>query len=171
MIIRLMRRSCLSVILMLSLATLASCVSTQPYQTKKSVTSIAFSPDRTLLAFANANEIRVLEVDSKRHVKTLRALPPDLEEADPQLFRHGVGDNMVFLDNNRIASTGMGKKNPDSHNSLRRNQPKYNRALAKPQNMPSELSICSEKQEVLRCFVRDFLSLVDLRQPEARFGS
>ena len=103
-----MKRSCLSVILILSLAMLAGCVSTQPYQTKKSVTSIALSPDRTLLAFANANEIRVLEVDSKRHVKTLRALPQDLEGADPQLFRHGVGDSMVFLDNNRIASTGMG---------------------------------------------------------------
>ena len=103
-----MKRSCLSVILILSLAMLAGCVSTQPYQTKKSVTSIALSPDRTLLAFANANEIRILEVDSKRHVKTLRALPQDLEGADPQLFRHGVGDNMVFLDNNRIASTGMG---------------------------------------------------------------
>ena len=103
-----MKRSCLSVILILSLAMLAGCVSTQPYQTKKSVTSIALSPDRTLLAFANANEIRILEVDSKRHVKTLRALPQDLEGADPQLFRHGVGDNMIFLDNNRIASTGMG---------------------------------------------------------------
>ncbi len=103
-----MKHSYLSVILTASLAMLVGCVSTQPYQTKKAVTSIAFSPDRTLLAFANANEIRVLEVDSKRLVKTLRALPQDLEGADLQLFRHGVGDNMVFLDNTRIASTGMG---------------------------------------------------------------
>ena len=103
-----MKRSCLSVILTLSLAMLAGCASTQPNQTKKTVTSIAFSPDRTLLAFANTNEIQVLEIESKRRVRTLRALPQNLEEADPQLFRHGVGDNMVFLDNTRIASTGMG---------------------------------------------------------------
>jgi len=103
-----MKRSCLSVILTLSLAMLAGCASTQPNQTKKTVTSIAFSPDRTLLAFANTNEIQVLEIESKQRVRTLRALPQNLEEADPQLFRHGVGDNMVFLDNTRIASTGMG---------------------------------------------------------------
>ena len=103
-----MKHSCLSIILVILLAILAACASTQPYQTKKAVTSIAFSPDQLLLAFANANEIRVLEVGSQRLVNTLRDLPLDPEGADPQLFRHGVGDNMVFLDNNRIATSGMG---------------------------------------------------------------
>jgi len=103
-----MKGSFLSVILTLSLALLASCASTQPYQTKKSVTSIAFSPDRVLLAVANASEIQLIDVDSRRHIRTLRELPQNPEGADPQLFRHGVGDSMVFLDNDRIASTGMG---------------------------------------------------------------
>jgi WD40 repeat protein len=103
-----MKSSYLSIFLTLSLALLAGCASTQPYQTKKSITSIAFSPDRVLLAVANANEIQLIDVDSRRHVRTLRVVPQDSEEADQQLFRHGVGDNMVFLDNDRIASTGMG---------------------------------------------------------------
>jgi len=103
-----MKRLCISVLLLLPLAIVAGCVSTQPYQTKKSVTSLAFSPDRALLAFADAKEIRVLEVESKKHFMTLRQLPPDTKHADPQFYRHGVGDNMLFLDNDRIASTGMG---------------------------------------------------------------
>ncbi|MDH4018908.1 MAG: WD40 repeat domain-containing protein [Xanthomonadales bacterium] len=103
-----MKRSRLSVIMALLLAMLAGCASTQPYQTQKSVTSLAFSPDRSLLAFANATQIQVLEIESRQPVSTLRALPQNLEETDPQLYRHGVGDNMVFLDNDRIASTGMG---------------------------------------------------------------
>jgi len=98
----------LSRILLIALVSLAGCVSAQPYTTKKAVTSIAFSPDHLLLAFADANEVHVIEVDSKRHLRTLRALPKDIEGADPQLFRHGVGDNLVFLDNTRVASTGMG---------------------------------------------------------------
>lgn len=94
--------------LLFALVTLVGCVSAQPYTTEKAVTSIAFSPDHLLLAFANANEVRVIEADPMRHLKTLRALPQDIEGADPQLFRHGVGDNLVFLDNTRVASTGMG---------------------------------------------------------------
>ncbi len=82
-----------------SLAILASCASTQPHQTSKSFTSIALSPDETLLAIANSNEIHILEAGTRRYVTTLRALPDDTEGADRQLFRHGVGDNLVFLDN------------------------------------------------------------------------
>jgi WD40 repeat protein len=86
----------------------AGCVSVPADEPKKVFTSIAFSPDQTLLAFANASEIRVIDADSWQHVRTLRELPGHSENAQPQLFRHGVGDSMVFLDNTRIASTGMG---------------------------------------------------------------
>lgn len=103
-----MKSSNLLAVPALLLGMLAGCASTQPYQTKKSVTSIAFSPDRELLAVANANEIQLINVDSWRHVRTLRELPRNPEGASRQRFRHGVGDNMVFLDNDRIVSTGMG---------------------------------------------------------------
>lgn len=103
-----MKHSYLSLTLMLLMAVLTSCASTQPPQTRKAITSISFSPNQKLLAFANANEIRVVEADSNRRVQTLRELPQDSEGADPQLFRLGVGDSMLFLDNDRIASSGMG---------------------------------------------------------------
>jgi WD40 repeat protein len=90
------------------LAILAGCVTTHTPEHTKTVTSVAFSPDHSLLAFGDATEIQVLEVDSRAHVSTLRQLPQDFEGADPKLFRHGVGDTLVFLDNTRIASTGMG---------------------------------------------------------------
>jgi WD40 repeat protein len=90
------------------LSMLAGCVSIPAEQPKKTFTSIAFSPDQTLLAIANAYEIRVIDADAWQHVSTLRALPADPAGADLHLFRHGVGDNMVFLDKTRIASTGMG---------------------------------------------------------------
>jgi WD40 repeat protein len=91
-----------------TLAILAGCVTTKTPEYEKTVTSVAFSPDHTLLAFANSLEIHVLDVESRVPVSTLRQLPQDIEGADPKNFRYGVGDSMVFLDNNRIASTGMG---------------------------------------------------------------
>lgn len=87
---------------------IAACATSQPYQTKNGVTSIAFSPDETLLAVANANEIRIRGVETGKPYKILRQLPPNPEGADPRLFRSGVADSMVFLDKDRIASTGMG---------------------------------------------------------------
>lgn len=95
-------------LLVIALLTLTACVSVQPPMPKKAVTAIAFSPDQQLLAFANANEISVIDIDSKRLLSSLRTSPQDIEGADPQLFRHGVGDTLVFLDNSRLASTGMG---------------------------------------------------------------
>lgn len=96
------------VILLLLVALLASCASMQPPQNSKSVTSISYSPDQKLLAFANADEIRVVEANSYRHVQSLRALPRDSKGAGPQFHRHGVGDSMEFLDNDRLATSGMG---------------------------------------------------------------
>jgi len=99
------KRTCLLVIATL---TLAACASTRPPDHEKAFSSVAFSPDHSLLAFADAVEIRVLDVETRTHLNTLRQLPQDTEEADPMSFRHGVGDTMVFLDNDRIATTGMG---------------------------------------------------------------
>ena len=87
---------------------LAGCATTQPRQFEDSVTSVAFSPGQSLLAVANSKEIRVYEAESRKHINTLRTLPADAENADPLMFRHGVGDSMVFLDGARIATTGMG---------------------------------------------------------------
>jgi len=87
---------------------LAACATTQPYPTSKDVTSFAFSPNETLLAFADANEIRLFDAVSRKDLGVLSALPADLREATPLLFRNGVADSMVFLDEHRIASTGMG---------------------------------------------------------------
>ena len=95
-------------VLTVLIALLASCASVQPAQNNKSTTSISYSPDQKLLAFANADEIRVVEANSYRHVQTLRALPRDSKGADPQFHRHGVGDSMEFLDNDRLATSGMG---------------------------------------------------------------
>ena len=95
-------------LLLIALLTLAGCASTRPPDHDKAFSSVEFSPDHSLLAFADATEIRVLDVETRTHVNTLRQLPQDTEGADPMSFRHGVGDTMVFLDNDRIATTGMG---------------------------------------------------------------
>lgn len=103
-----MKRGYLSICILLPLAFLAGCASNQLNQSSKAVTSIAFSPDGHLLAHANAHEIRVVEIETRKQISTLRELPQNAEGSDPHLFRNGVGDSMVFLDNSRIASTGMG---------------------------------------------------------------
>jgi len=103
-----MNRLCIKATLALLVFLVAACASTQPYQNKKSVTSIAFSPDERVLAVADANEIRLMETGSRKTYRTLRELPPDPKDEDPRLFRHGVADSMIFLDNDRIATTGMG---------------------------------------------------------------
>lgn len=103
-----MTRFHLVVLAIIPLTVLSGCASTRPIPSEKTITSVAFSPDHSLLAFADATEIRVLEVTTRKHVSTLRQLPGDIEGVDPMLFRFGLGDNMVFLDNARIASTGMG---------------------------------------------------------------
>jgi WD40 repeat protein len=103
-----MKRSYVLVIALMSLTVLAGCAAPRPQDSEKNITSVTFSPDHSLLAFADATEIRVLEVASRAPVATLRELPQSIEGADPGLFRHGVGDSMVFLDNTRIATTGMG---------------------------------------------------------------
>ena len=100
-----MKRSCLLVIALLPLA---GCATSRPPDYLRAFSSVAFSPDHSLLAFADAVEIRVLEVETRTFVNILRQLPQDTEGADPLYFRHGVGDTMVFLDNHRIATTGMG---------------------------------------------------------------
>ena len=97
-----------TLLLVIALMTLAGCASTRPPDHEKAFSSVAFSPDHSLLAFADAAEIRVLDVETRTHVNILRQLPQDTEGADPMSFRHGVGDTMVFLDNDRIATTGMG---------------------------------------------------------------
>lgn len=84
------------------------CATTQPYPTSKDVTSFAFSPSETLLAVANASEIQLYDAESMKYLGVLRVLPADLKEADPLLFRNGVADSLAFLDENRIATTGMG---------------------------------------------------------------
>ena len=94
--------------LVIALLTLAACATSGPPDQEKAYSSVAFSPDHALLAFADAAEIRVLEVETHRLVNTLRQLPQFTKEADPVDFRHGVGDTLVFLDNRRIATTGMG---------------------------------------------------------------
>ena len=103
-----MTHSHLAMTVALLVTCLASCTSTQLAQNRKAVTSISFSPDHELLAFANANEIQVLESDSFRHVQTLRQFSEGSTSDQPYLIRHGVGDSMVFLDGDRIASSGMG---------------------------------------------------------------
>jgi len=100
-----MKRICLLVI---ALLILAGCAASRPPDHERIFSSVAFSPDHSLLAFADAEEIRVLEVETHALVNILRQLPQDTEGADPVYFRHGVGDTMVFLDNHRIATTGMG---------------------------------------------------------------
>jgi WD40 repeat protein len=102
-----MKRASFLVIAPLALV-LAACATQGPPQREKAYSSVAFSPDHSLLAFADAAEIRVLEVETRALVNTLRQLPQSTKDADPVDYRHGVGDTMVFLDNDRIATTGMG---------------------------------------------------------------
>jgi WD40 repeat protein len=93
---------------LIALIALAGCAITRPPDHQEVFSSVAFSPDHSLLAFADAAEIRVLSVESRSLVNILRQLPRDTNEANPVNFRHGVGDTMVFLDDQRMATTGMG---------------------------------------------------------------
>lgn len=92
----------------LSLTVLAGCASARPQDFEKAITSVAFSPDHSLLAYANDKEIRVVDVTTQEQVSTLRVLLENTKDADASSFRSGVGDSMVFIDNSRIVSTGMG---------------------------------------------------------------
>jgi WD40 repeat protein len=83
-------------------------VASHPPGHEKAFSSVAFSPDHSLLAFADTVEIRVLDVETRTLTNVLRQLPQNTKGADPKNFRHGVGDTMVFLDDRRIATTGMG---------------------------------------------------------------
>lgn len=103
-----MNRLCESLLVLLSVTLIAGCASSPHSRASRSATSIAFSPDQRLLAYANANEIQVVDIGSRMRVSSLRALPQNPEGDETELFRHGTGDSMVFLDNARIASTGMG---------------------------------------------------------------
>ena len=103
-----MKRVCSMATPALLVLLIAACATTQPYPTSKFVTSFALSPGETLLAVADANEIRLISADTKKNLRTLRELPPDPKGADTRLFRHGVADSLVFLDEDRIATTGMG---------------------------------------------------------------
>lgn len=100
-----MRRSCLIFVV---LVTLAGCVTSRPSNQERFFSTVTFSADNSLLAFANAEEIRVLEVETLTATITLRRSPQDTEASEPASFRHGVGDTLVFLDDQRIATTGMG---------------------------------------------------------------
>ena len=92
----------------LSLIVLAGCASARPQDFEKAITSVAFSPDHSLLAYANDKEVWVVDVTSQAPVSTLRVVPENTKDADTSSFRSGVGDSMVFIDNSRIVSTGMG---------------------------------------------------------------
>lgn len=100
-----MNRACL---LLVALTTLSGCVTSRPTSLEKAFSTVAFSPDHSLLAFADATEIRVLKVETRTPIITLRQLPQDTEAAKPINYRNGVGDTLVFLDDHRIATTGMG---------------------------------------------------------------
>jgi WD40 repeat protein len=95
-------------LLLMVLVTLAGCSTTRPANQGGAFSTVAFSPDHSLLAFANASEIRVLSVETRSPVNTLRVPLPKNEVPDPAAFRHGVGDTLVFVDDRRIATTGMG---------------------------------------------------------------
>ena len=100
-----MVRKCL---LVLAVVTLSGCAASRPPGHEKAFSSVAFSPEHSLLAFADSAEIRVLEVKNREIVNILRQVQSNTEHAEPLDFRHGVGDTMVFLDGYRIATTGMG---------------------------------------------------------------
>ncbi|MEJ2256575.1 MAG: hypothetical protein P8X98_06140 [Woeseiaceae bacterium] len=92
----------------MALVTLAGCVTSRPPDQESAFSTVAFSADDSLLAFANATEIRVLEVETLTPIITLRQSSLDTETSNPANLRHGVGDTLVFLDDQRIATTGMG---------------------------------------------------------------
>jgi len=100
-----MKRTCL---LLIALLALAACATSGRHEQPKAYSSVAFSPDHSLLAFADTAEIRVLDVETRALVNVLRQLPQSPEDAGPANYRHGLGDTLVFLDNQRIATTGMG---------------------------------------------------------------
>jgi WD40 repeat protein len=83
-------------------------MTSRPPDQEKFFSTVAFSPDHSMLAFADATEIRVLKVETRRPITTLRQLPQNTDASKPVDFRHGVGDTLVFLDDQRIATTGMG---------------------------------------------------------------
>jgi WD40 repeat protein len=93
---------------LLVLIALTGCMTTRPANQGSAFSTVAFSPDHSLLAFANSSEIRVLEVQTRSPVNTLRVPLAKNEVPDPAAFRQGVGDTLVFLDDRRIATTGMG---------------------------------------------------------------
>ncbi len=100
-----MKRACL---LLVALLALEGCVSSRPSNHGMAFTTVAFSPDHSLLAFADATEIRVLKVETRTPLITMSQLQQDTETSNSKDFRHGVGDTLVFLDDHRIATTGMG---------------------------------------------------------------
>ncbi len=95
-------------ILLITLLSLAGCASTSKPDQEKAFFSVAFSPDQSLLAFADGVEIRVIDAETRRRINTLRELPKGTDGGGKMSYRRGVGDTMVFLDNKRIATTGMG---------------------------------------------------------------
>lgn len=94
--------------MLITLLTLAGCASTSPPDQGKAFFSLAFSPDQSLLAFADGVEIRVIDAETRTPINTLREVPQDTGGGGYMSYRRGVGDTMVFLDNKRIATTGMG---------------------------------------------------------------
>ena len=60
-----MKCTCFLVPALLTL-TLAACATATPPHWEKTYSSVAFSPDHALLAFADAAEIRIVEVDARR---------------------------------------------------------------------------------------------------------
>lgn len=94
--------------LLITLLTLAGCASAPPPGQAKAFFSVAFSPDQSLLAFADGVEIRVIDAETRTPINILRAPPQNTDVGKFMSYRRGVGDTMVFLDNKRIATTGMG---------------------------------------------------------------
>ena len=88
--------------------TLCGCATSRSPSQGMAYSAVAFSPDHSLLAFADAKAIRVLNVDDRTLVNRLAPLPASSGDVEPVNLRHGVGDTMLFLDDQRIATTGMG---------------------------------------------------------------
>jgi len=95
-------------LLLVVLMTLTGCVASRSPSQERAFSTVAFSADHSLLAFADATEIRVLKVENRKPVITLRQSQQNLESSNRSDFRHGIGDTLVFLDDQRIATTGMG---------------------------------------------------------------
>ena len=95
-------------ILLITLLTLAGCASPRPPDQGQAFFSVAFSPDQSLFAFADGVEISVIDAETRIPINTLRDQPQDTDGGRVMSYRRGVGDTMVFLDNKRIATTGMG---------------------------------------------------------------